>query len=52
MIDPLIKMLKKRDGDGAEVLNYMDDLKASTNKVETAEVEEEEEPDLDDIQIF
>ena len=36
MIDPLIKVLKKRVGDETEVLYYMDDLKASTSSVEKA----------------
>ena len=37
MIDPLIKVLKKRVGDEAEILYYMDDLKASMSSVETAQ---------------
>ena len=36
MIDPLIKIVKTRLGDHVEVLYYMDDLKASTDNVETA----------------
>ena len=36
MIDPLIKIIKKRVGDRAEVLYYMDDLKASTSSIEKA----------------
>ena len=37
MIDPLIKILKRRLGDRVEVLYYMDDLKASMSSVGTAE---------------
>ena len=37
MIDPLIKILKKRFGDDAEILYYMDDLKASATSIETAQ---------------
>ena len=37
MIDPLIKIMKKRVGDSAEILYYMDDLKASMSCVETAQ---------------
>ena len=37
MIDPLIKILKKRVGDGAETLYYMDDLKASMTSIGTSE---------------
>ena len=36
MIDPLIKIMKTRLGDRVEILYYMDDLKASSNSVETA----------------
>ena len=36
MIDPLIKILKTQLGDRVEVLYYMDDLKASTDNLETA----------------
>ena len=36
MIDPLIKILKTQLGDRVEVLYYMDDLKASTDNIETA----------------
>ena len=36
MIDPLIKVLKTQLGDMVEILYYMDDLKASTENVETA----------------
>ena len=34
MIDPLIKILKKSVGDETEVLNSMDDMKASTSSIE------------------
>ena len=37
MIDPLIKILKKRVGDGAEVLYYMNDLKASMTSNEAVQ---------------
>ena len=37
MIDPLIKILKKRIGDDAEILYYMDDLKASMSTIGTAQ---------------
>ena len=33
MIDPLIQILKKRIGNGAEILYYMDDLKASMSTI-------------------
>ena len=33
MIDPLIKIIKKRVGDGSGVLNNMGDLKASMDGV-------------------
>ena len=36
MIDPLIKVMKTRLGDRVEIIYYMDDLKASTDNVETA----------------
>ena len=36
MIDPLIKIMKTQLGDHVVILNYMDDLKASTDNVETA----------------
>ena len=36
MIDPLVKIMKRRIGDGLEVLYYMDDLKASMRDIETA----------------
>ena len=36
MIDPLIKIIKTQLGDRVETLYYMDDLKASTDNVETA----------------
>ena len=36
MIDRLIKVLKKSDGDDTEVLYNMDDLKASTSSIEKA----------------
>ena len=36
-IDPLIKILKGQLGDNAEILYYMDDLKASTTSIETAQ---------------
>ena len=37
MIDPLIKIIKTQLGDQVEILYYMDDLKASTNNIETAQ---------------
>ena len=37
MIDPLIKIIKRRDGDGAEILYYMDDLKVMIDSTETAQ---------------
>ena len=37
MIDPLIKILKKEVGEEAEILYYMDDLKASTSSIGAAE---------------
>ena len=37
MIDPLIKVLKRRLGDHAEVLYYMDDLKASMTDIHIAQ---------------
>ena len=37
MIDPLIKILKKRV-DEAEIIYYMDDLKASTTSIERAKM--------------
>ena len=36
-IDPLIKILKRRLGDRVEVLNYMDELKASVTNIEMAQ---------------
>ena len=36
-IDPLVKILKKLLGDDAEILYYMDDLKASMSAIETAQ---------------
>ena len=36
MIDPLIKIVKRRLGDRVEVLYNIDDLKASTDNIETA----------------
>ena len=36
MIDPLIKILKKGVGEKAEILYYMDDLKASVTDIENA----------------
>ena len=36
MIDPLIKIIKKRLGDEVEILYYMDDLKASATSIEAA----------------
>ena len=36
MIDPLIKVLKRFCGDDAEILYYMDDLKASCEGLEKA----------------
>ena len=36
-IDPLITILKRRQGDKAEILYYMDDLKASLTSIETAQ---------------
>ena len=44
MIDPLIKVLKRGCGDDAEILYYMDDLKASCDRLEKAiQVHETEE---------
>ena len=44
MIDPLIKVLKRCCGDDAEILYYMDDLKASCKGLEKAmQVHETEE---------
>ena len=37
MIDPLIKILKRRLGDRVEVLYYMDDLKASMANIHIAQ---------------
>ena len=37
MIDPLIKILKKRMGDHVVILYYMDDLKASVSIIEMAQ---------------
>ena len=37
MIDRLIKILKRRFGDHVEVLDNMDDLKASMTNVQTAQ---------------
>ena len=37
MIDPLVKFLKTRLGDRVEVLYYMDDLKVSMAKIQTAQ---------------
>ena len=37
-IDPLIKILKGQLGDNAEIPYYMDDLKASTTSIETAQL--------------
>ena len=37
MIDPLIKILKRRLGDSAEILYYMDDLKASMTTIREAQ---------------
>ena len=37
MIDPLIKILKRRLGDRVQVLYHMDDLKASVNNIEMAD---------------
>ena len=34
MIDPLIKILKRVGGDDVQVLNFMDDLKASSANIE------------------
>ena len=36
MIDPLIKIMKTQLGDSAEILYYMDDLKASMTNIQTA----------------
>ena len=38
MIDPLIKILKTKHGDQVEMLFFMDDLKASSDNIETARV--------------
>ena len=38
MIDPLIKILKKKVGDRVEVLYYMDDLKASMTSIDIAQM--------------
>ena len=38
MIDPLIKILKKKVGDRVEVLYYMDDLKASMASTDIAQM--------------
>ena len=38
MIDPLIKIVKRRLGDRVEVLYYMDDLKASMTDIKTAQI--------------
>ena len=37
VIDPLVKILKKRTGNDAEILNYMDDLKASMSTIGAAQ---------------
>ena len=37
-IDPLIKILKKKVGDEAQILYYMDDLKVSATSTKTAEI--------------
>ena len=37
MIDPLIKIIKNRVGDRAEILYYMDDLKASVTSIDIAQ---------------
>ena len=37
MIDPLIKIMKRKLGDRVKVLYYMNDLKSSTTSMETAE---------------
>ena len=37
MMDPLIRILKRAVGDRAEILYYMDDLKASMDSTETAQ---------------
>ena len=37
MIDPLIKIMKRKLGDRVEVLFYIDDLKASVTYIHTAE---------------
>ena len=37
MIDPLIKILKRQLGDSAEILYYMDDLKASMTTIREAQ---------------
>ena len=37
MIDPLIKILKRQLGDSAEIINYMDDLKASMTTIREAQ---------------
>ena len=42
-IDPLVKTMKRRLGEGAEILYYMDDLKASMRVIETAQAVHETE---------
>ena len=37
MIDPLIKIIKNRVGDRAEILYFMDDLKASVTSIDIAQ---------------
>ena len=37
MIDPLIKIMKKKLGNKGQILYYMDDLKASMTDIQTAE---------------
>ena len=36
-IDPLIKILNRRVGENAQILYYMDDLKASMTNIQTAQ---------------
>ena len=38
MIDPLIKIMKKKVGDRVEVLYYMDDFKASMTSIDIAQI--------------
>ena len=38
IIDPLIKIMKARVGERAEILYYMDDMKVSTTDIQIAQV--------------